>query len=95
MSSTKVEEFKVVVPGGRVFAKRWMPETDAKKSQSSCFTIPWAALICGTTFLQNWLKVFPDVFWPMTDWDSVNPMSEIHCHPWSLSQRKQRITSRR
>lgn len=32
MSSTKVEEFKVEVPGGRVYAKRWLPESDSTKS---------------------------------------------------------------
>jgi len=32
MHSTKVEELKVDVPGGQVYAKRWVPETDSHKS---------------------------------------------------------------
>lgn len=32
MSSTKVEEFKIDVPGGKVYAKRWAPETESHKS---------------------------------------------------------------
>lgn len=32
MSSTKVKESKVDVPGGRVFVKQWVPEFDSRKS---------------------------------------------------------------
>ena len=32
MSSTKIEEFKVDVPGGKIYAKRWVPEIESHKS---------------------------------------------------------------
>lgn len=32
MHSTKIEEFKIDVPGGKVYAKQWVPETGSHKS---------------------------------------------------------------